>query len=53
MMIKPNPSCDDTFCIKRQEEFKNKIIEKPECIEKDLSEDKVIHEDNEWGQFFI
>lgn len=50
MMIKPNPNCSDNFCIKRQDEFKNKVKEEPvECTNEHLLEDKVIHCDNEWG----
>lgn len=50
MMIKPNPSCVDNFCLKRQEEFKSQVKEEPECINKDQPEDSVVtHEDNEWG----
>lgn len=49
MMIKPNPNCTDNFCMKRQEEFNNRVIEEPVCSNEELPEDKVIHKDNEWG----
>lgn len=52
MMIKPNPSCNDTFCIKRQGEFQNKIVEILESVDKDVHENEIIHEDNQWGQFY-
>ncbi|VVC26185.1 Hypothetical protein CINCED_3A000959 [Cinara cedri] len=53
MMIKPNPNCTDSFCLKRQEEFKNRVIEEPVCKNEELPEDKVIHKDNEWGQYSV
>lgn len=49
MMIKPNPNCSDNFCLKQQEEFKNRVKEEPECTNEDIPKDKVIHENNEWG----
>jgi len=49
MMIKPNPNCNDNFCIKQQEEFKNKVKEDPDSTIQDLPEEQVIHEDNTWG----
>jgi len=49
MMIKPNPNCDDNFCIKQQEEFRNRVIEEPEHTTEEMPEDKVTHDDNEWG----
>lgn len=52
MMIKPNPNCDDNFCIKQQEEFKNRVKEEP-ITKNDLPEDKVTHEDNTWGLYFF
>lgn len=55
MMIKPNPNCNDQFCLKQQEEFKNKVIVKLECKNENenLQEEKVTHEDNDWGQLII
>lgn len=52
MMIKPNPNCNDNFCLKQQEIFKNHIIEEPECPNGDKSEETVIHDDNEWGGYY-
>ncbi|XP_050422016.1 ubiquitin-like modifier-activating enzyme 5 [Adelges cooleyi] len=50
MMIKPNPSCDDNFCIKRQEEFKSQVKEPPTSIANESSQEStIVHEDNEWG----
>lgn len=43
--MKPNPNCDDSFCVKRQKEFNSSPKpEKQIIIEKD-----VVHEDNDWG----
>jgi len=53
MMIKPNPNCNDNFCIKQQEEFKNKVKEDPDSTIQDLPEEQVIHEDNTWGWFLL
>lgn len=52
MMIKPNPNCNDNFCIKQQEEFKTRVKEEPP-INSLPEEDKVTHEDNEWGLYKI
>lgn len=49
MMIKPNPNCSDNFCLKRQEEFKNRVVEEPKGIVENQPEDQVTHEDNTWG----
>jgi len=54
MMIKPNPNCSDNFCIKQQEEFKKRVNEEPECTtNEDLPEEKITHDDNEWGWFYV
>ncbi|EHB09874.1 Ubiquitin-like modifier-activating enzyme 5 [Heterocephalus glaber] len=48
MSMKPNPQCDDRNCRKQQEEYKKKVVALPkqEAVQE---EDKIIHEDNEWG----
>lgn len=53
MMIKPNPNCNDSLCIKQQEEFKNRVKEEPIKTIEELPEDKVTHEDNTWGLYLI
>jgi len=45
MSMKPNPSCDDSFCVKRQQEFK--CLPKIESVT--VEEVEVVHEDNDWG----
>lgn len=47
MSLKPNPTCDDRFCIERQKEFaaKPKVEAPIEVVE----EEKPLHEENEWG----
>lgn len=47
MNLKPNPTCDDRFCLERQLEFqrKPKIIK----IEEILIDEEPIHSTNEWG----
>lgn len=47
MKLKPNPTCDDPYCVQRQKEFNAK----PK-VEKSHSEEikqEVVHADNEWG----
>ncbi|XP_045394778.1 ubiquitin-like modifier-activating enzyme 5 isoform X1 [Lemur catta] len=48
MSMKPNPQCDDRNCRKQQEEYKEKVaaLPKQEVVQE---EEKIIHEDNEWG----
>lgn len=50
MMIKPNPNCDDNFCLKRQEEFKTQVKEEPKSSNEVVLENSVTHEENEWGR---
>ncbi|KAB0801113.1 hypothetical protein PPYR_05467 [Photinus pyralis] len=47
MKLKPNPSCDDSYCKIRQTEFSSK----PKLITDDqkVEEEKPLHEDNNWG----
>lgn len=49
MSMKPNPSCDDSFCIKRQQEFQEKVKLMPSSKEETSNEPEVVHEENEWG----
>lgn len=46
MSLKPNPSCNDSYCKIRQNEFSSKP--KPVTEIKKVEEDKPLHEDNEW-----
>lgn len=47
--MKPNPECDNSFCVRRQHEYKEYLKTKPK-EEKIVEEVKpVVHEDNEWG----
>lgn len=47
MVLRPNPTCDDNWCVKRQAEFQAKpkeiVAEKEEKVE------EITHEDNNWG----
>ncbi|KFB40087.1 AGAP009012-PA-like protein [Anopheles sinensis] len=48
MSLKPNPTCDDRFCVQRQQEHQAK----PACVEEaqEASEtEAVLHEDNFYG----
>ncbi|GAB1606898.1 ubiquitin-like modifier-activating enzyme 5 isoform X1 [Argonauta hians] len=48
MTMKPNPQCDDRFCIQQQEEFKKKEALKPKQVVVEAEETPVEHEENEW-----
>ncbi|XP_034239877.1 ubiquitin-like modifier-activating enzyme 5 [Thrips palmi] len=48
MQLKPNPTCDDSFCQERQREFAARP--KPEVCDDGVPvEEEVVHEDNDWG----
>ncbi|KAI8113900.1 hypothetical protein M9434_002028 [Picochlorum sp. BPE23] len=56
MEIKPNPTCDNTECVKRQEEWNADAEERQALEEKEQEasriaelDDDVVHETNEWG----
>ena len=53
MSMKPNPDCDDYHCRSQQKVFAEKEAERlknlPAIVEDSLSENEVLHEDNEWG----
>lgn len=43
--MKPNPNCDDSFCVSRQKQYSSLVVEK----EEEIVEEEIVHEDNEWG----
>ncbi|MCP9260865.1 Ubiquitin-like modifier-activating enzyme 5 [Dirofilaria immitis] len=45
----PNPNCEDRFCRKRQEEYKQIVNERETEDHEKIEEGKVTHEDNDWG----
>ncbi|XP_011169397.1 ubiquitin-like modifier-activating enzyme 5 isoform X2 [Solenopsis invicta] len=47
MTLRPNPNCDDIHCKQRQKEYL--AIPKIQQKETIITEEKPIHEDNEWG----
>lgn len=47
MKMKPNPNCDNKFCVKRQKEFALIAKDKVDVVE--TQADVITHEDNEWG----
>ncbi|XP_070569548.1 ubiquitin-like modifier-activating enzyme 5 [Ptychodera flava] len=49
MTMKPNPNCDDSFCRKRQQEFKEKEAAKPKEENVEEKVEEVLHETNEFG----
>ncbi|XP_014768702.1 ubiquitin-like modifier-activating enzyme 5 [Octopus bimaculoides] len=48
MSMKPNPQCDDRFCLKQQEEYKKREALKPKEVLLEVEESPVEHEENEW-----
>lgn len=48
MKLRPNPTCEDSYCQARQKEFN----EKPKPVVADVPAETVkeVHEDNEWGK---
>ena len=51
MSMKPNETCDDSFCRLRQKEQKEIQLLNPIKEEK-VTEVNVVHEDNDWGKIF-
>lgn len=49
MTMKPNPQCDDRFCVKQQQVYQEKLASMPKEEEKEVEEEEVVHEDNDWG----
>lgn len=49
MSMKPNDSCDDSFCRQRQKEYQEYLALNPVKEEK-IEEVAIVHEDNEWGK---
>ncbi|RDD40674.1 Ubiquitin-like modifier-activating enzyme 5 [Trichoplax sp. H2] len=49
MALKPNPHCDDSFCLIRQEEYQQYLAENPPEAESEDPTEDVVHESNEWG----
>ncbi|KAL3998018.1 Ubiquitin-like modifier-activating enzyme 5 [Acanthocheilonema viteae] len=45
----PNPSCEDRFCRQRQEEYKQAVNEREAEENEKMEEEKITHEDNDWG----
>lgn len=47
MTMKPNPTCEDANCVKRQEEAKKRPKKVPKTPS--VAEVSPVHEDNDWG----
>merc|ERR1711879_88204 len=47
--MKPNPQCDNNFCVSAQEKYQKWLEENKDVTEGKKEEKKVIHEENEWG----
>ncbi|KPM02794.1 ubiquitin-like protein modifier-activating enzyme 5-like protein [Sarcoptes scabiei] len=52
MRMRPNPNCDDRFCLKRQEEYQSKLAESNldnQQYQKKAETEEIVHEENEWN----
>ncbi|XP_048579723.1 ubiquitin-like modifier-activating enzyme 5 isoform X2 [Nematostella vectensis] len=50
MSMKPNPTCDDRSCQKRQLDYQEALAAKPPTEnDKPQEEEEVVHEENDWG----
>jgi len=49
MNMKPNTSCDEYHCMKRQEEYAKEVAARPKEVVEEIVEEEVVHEDNDWG----
>ncbi|KAI0211946.1 Ubiquitin-like modifier-activating enzyme 5 [Lamellibrachia satsuma] len=50
MALKPNPICEDRYCIKQQASYQKRKSEMPaETVEEVLEEPQITHEENDWG----
>lgn len=49
MNMKPNASCDEYHCRVRQEEYAKEVAARPQEVVKEVVEEQVVHEDNDWG----
>ncbi|XP_017122341.1 ubiquitin-like modifier-activating enzyme 5 [Drosophila elegans] len=47
MTLKPNPQCDDSYCLLRQKEFQARP--KPVVIKEEVVSEEPLHATNEWG----
>jgi len=52
MKLQPNPTCSDSYCIKRQEQYKEKVANQVvyESCKVPEKEAVVVHEDNIYGE---
>uniref|UniRef100_A0A8C8C1A6 Ubiquitin-like modifier-activating enzyme 5 n=1 Tax=Oncorhynchus tshawytscha TaxID=74940 RepID=A0A8C8C1A6_ONCTS len=46
MAMKANPTCDDRYCRKQQDDYK---AERPKKVVEEVVEEEVVHEENDWG----
>ncbi|GAB6020549.1 Ubiquitin-like modifier-activating enzyme 5 [Chamberlinius hualienensis] len=49
MNMKPNPHCDDYYCVQRHQEYLEREALKPKVKEEVKVVEEIIHESNEWG----
>lgn len=47
--MKPNPQCDNRFCVSSQEEYQKWLEEHKDDKKEVKEEKKIVHEENEWG----
>ncbi|KAF2343984.1 THIF-type NAD/FAD binding fold [Trinorchestia longiramus] len=53
MVVRPNPTCEDSWCRRRQKEFSEtaaiRAAEAASAPQQEEEEQAVVHEDNDWG----
>eukprot|EP00128_Syssomonas_multiformis_P008574 Colp12_sorted_trinity150504_noHs@18759 len=49
MPMKPNPQCDDRYCVIRQQEYQASGAGTENTKTEEVEEPAIVHEDNEWG----
>ena len=47
--MKPNPSCDNRYCISSQEKYQKYLAENPIVETAVVEKKEIVHDDNEWG----
>ncbi|XP_055959406.1 ubiquitin-like modifier-activating enzyme 5 isoform X2 [Patella vulgata] len=48
MTLRPNPQCDDNYCIKQQQAFQIKEATKPKVEKTEDKVEEIVHDDNVW-----
>lgn len=49
---RPNPYCSNSWCVKRQTEYQERLKTQPKKEEPKKEPKKIVHEENDWGNVF-